>query len=47
MLPEERFTGDVEESESGTNEQPAVDDDDISPWKGRLRSTQISLSKDA
>ena len=46
-VAEERFTGGVEESESGTNEQPAVDDDDISPWKGRLRSTQISHSEDA
>ena len=48
-VAEEQFTGDNEESESGTNEQAPVElqDVDISPWKGRLRSRQISHSEDA
>ena len=48
-VTEEQFTGDNEESESGTNEQAPVElqDGDISPWKGRLRSRQISHSEDA
>ena len=49
-VAEERFTGELRNLESGTNEHPPVelqDDDDISPWKGQLRSRQISHSEDA